>query len=57
MTLITHISGVPVEKLLLPLAYGGGAMVVAARALTSGAPDRAQLGRLGVRPRSRARVR
>ena len=29
--MIAHISGVPVEE-LIPLAYGGGAMLAAARA-------------------------
>ena len=32
--MIAHISGLPVEE-LLPLAYGGGAMLAAARAWVS----------------------
>ena len=31
--LLAHISGLPVEELLLPLLSGGGGLVVGARAL------------------------
>ena len=34
MSAIAHIAGVPVEE-LLPLAYGAGAMLTAARAFAS----------------------
>jgi hypothetical protein len=34
MSLLAHISGVPVEELLVPLLSGGTGLVVGARALT-----------------------
>jgi hypothetical protein len=33
MNLLAHISGLPVEELLVPLLSGGGGLVVGARAL------------------------
>jgi hypothetical protein len=34
LNLLAHISGLPIEELLVPLLSGGGALVVGARALT-----------------------
>jgi hypothetical protein len=34
LNLLAHISGLPVEELLVPLLSGGGGLVVGARVLT-----------------------
>ena len=42
--MIAHLTGVPVEELLLPLAYGGGALWVAVRAIARGSGTQAPEG-------------